>query len=70
MHQKYPECRLFEFEFHQKLPEQPKPELGNRGSVLKDYVLKSWMLIGENRNLLDTDWCILNFSTDCLGSWN
>ncbi len=29
-----------------------------------------WMLIGQNRNLLVTDWCILNFSTDCLGSWN
>jgi hypothetical protein len=28
------------------------------------------MLIGQNRNLLDTDWCILNFSTDCLGGWN
>jgi hypothetical protein len=39
-------------------------------SGLEDFVLKSWILIGQNRNILDTDWYILNFSTDCLGSWN
>ncbi len=55
------------FEFQHRLPGQLEPD---PGTGWKDFVFKSWMLIGQNRNLLDTDWCILNFSTDCLGSWN
>jgi hypothetical protein len=54
------------FEFQQRLPGQLEPDSGSR---TEGFVFKSWMLIGQNQNLLDTDWCILNFSTDCLGSW-
>ncbi len=32
---------------------------------MEDFVFKSWMLIGQSRNLLEADWCILNFRTDC-----
>ncbi len=46
---------------------QLEPDSGSR---TEGFVLKSWMLIGQNWNLLDSDWCILNFSTDCPGSWN
>jgi hypothetical protein len=55
------------FEFQHRLPGQLEPDSGSR---IEGFVFKSWMVIGQKRNLLDSDRYILNFSTDCLDSWN